>query len=140
MTPSALTTSLWVFFERFDAADDTDPASGADLFHGQFLSLDPNGVTVVTREQLRAVLPRRAQMFGSIGATGTRLRDLEARSLDDRHVLAETTWDVELKDADADPLVLHSTYLLRREAEDWSVVVYLNHQDIGRVLAERRPG
>jgi hypothetical protein len=139
MTTSTPTASVRAFLERFDAGSDADPASGAGLFHEQFLNLDPNAATVVSREQLRAVLPMRAQMFGSIGATGTRLRDVDVRPLDDLHVLAETTWDVELEDPDADPLVLHSTYLLRRAGEDWSVVVYLNHQDIGRVLAERRP-
>ncbi len=138
MTSSAAATSVRAFLERLDGGSDGDPASGADLFHDQVLSLDPNGVTVVTREQLRAALPMRAQMFGSIGATRTRLRDVDVRPLDDQHVLAETTWDVELEDADGDPLVLHSTYLLRGEGEGWSVVVYLNHQDIGRVLAERR--
>ncbi|SDR88024.1 SnoaL-like domain-containing protein [Actinopolymorpha singaporensis] len=126
----ALEAELREFFERFDT-------SGADAFHEQFLSLDPAKATVVTRDQLRAVLPRRAQMFSSVGATGTRLRDLHARSLDDHHTLVETYWDVELADEDAEPLTLHATYLLRRADEGWRVVVYLNHQDIGSVLANR---
>lgn len=130
MTTPALEAELREYFERFDT-------SGADVFHEQFLSLDPTKAGVVTRDQLRAVLPKRAQMFGSVGATGTRLRDLDARPLDDHHVLVETHWDVEFAEENAEPLTLHATYLLRRADEGWSVVVYLNHQDIGSVLANR---
>ncbi|GAA2760168.1 nuclear transport factor 2 family protein [Actinopolymorpha rutila] len=130
MKTPALEAELREFFERFDS-------SGADVFHEQFLSLDPSSATVVTRDQLRAVLPKRAQMFGSVGATGTRFRDLAARPLDDQHILVETHWDVEFADENAEPLTLHATYLLRRADEGWSVVVYLNHRDIGSILANR---
>ncbi|MET9019148.1 nuclear transport factor 2 family protein [Actinopolymorpha sp. NPDC004070] len=126
----ALEEEFRQFFERFDT-------SGADVFHEQFLSLDPARAAVVTRDQLRAVLPRRAQMFGSVGATGTRLRDLDARPLDELHALVETHWDVDFADENAEPLTLHATYLLRRTDDGWSVVVYLNHQDIGGVIANR---
>ncbi|MFD2078214.1 SnoaL-like domain-containing protein [Actinopolymorpha cephalotaxi] len=130
MTTPALHKELREFFERFDIG-------GADLFHEQFLSLDPARATVVTRDQLRAVLPKRAEMFGSVGASGNRLRDLDIRTLDDQHVLVETHWDVEFGDPNAEPLTLHATYLLRRAGDGWSVVVYLNHQDIAGILANR---
>ncbi len=130
MSNPALEAELREFLERL-------ATSGADAFHEQFLSLDPAKATVVTREQLRAVLPGRAQMFGKVGATGTHLRDLDVRPLDDQHVLSETRWDVEFADENAEPLTLHATYLLRRSDGGWNVVAYLNHQDIGSVLADR---
>lgn|GEM_PF-2215326 len=129
---------LRTFFEGFNSGDDTDVSAGADLFYEHFLSLDPNTVTTVTREQLRSVLPMRAQMFASIGASGSRLRDHEARYLDNKHVVVDTTWDVHFEDEAPQPLALHSTYLLRLVDGQWQVVVYTNHQDIGSVIAERR--
>lgn len=136
--PDATRTDLRTFFEGFNSGDDTNVSASADLFYEHFLSLDPNTVTPVTRERLRSVLPMRAKMFASIGASGSRLRDHEARHLDDQHVVVDTTWDVAFKDEAAQPLALHSTYLLRLVDGQWQVVVYINHQDIGSVIAERR--
>ena len=136
--PDATQRDLRTFFEAFNSGDDTDVSAGADLFYEHFLSLDPNTVTMVTREQLRFVLPMRAKMFASIGASGPRLRDLQARYLDDQHVVVATTWDVHFEDEAARPLALRSTYLLRLVDGQWQVVVYINHQDIGNVIAERR--
>ncbi|MDM7855283.1 nuclear transport factor 2 family protein [Cellulomonas alba] len=110
-----------------------------DVFHDQFLSLDPAAVALVSRDQLARALPARQAMFAAIGATGTTLRHLDVHELDDRHVLATTTWDVDLVDEAAEPLTLESSYLMRRMDGGWRVLVYLNHRDIAAVVAERRP-
>lgn len=135
---SDLRAELRECLARLESTDEADPTGGVELFHETFLSLDPNGVAVVTREQLRAALPMRAQLFRSVGASDNRLRDLDVRPLDDRHVLAETRWELGGEDGTQEPIELGSTYLLRREAGDWHVVAYLNHQDLGAVLAARR--
>jgi ketosteroid isomerase-like protein len=119
-------------------AADTDADASAGLFHDDFLSLDPARVTVLTRDQLRASLPLRRELFASIGASGTTLRHLDLQPLDDRHVFARTTWDVTFTDAAAAPLALESTYLLRRVGDRWQVVVYLNHQDVLAEITGRR--
>jgi hypothetical protein len=136
--PETTRPDLRTFFEGFNSRDGADVSASADLFYEQFLSLDPNSVTHVTREQLRSVLPMRAKMFESIGAIGNRLRDLDAQPVDDQHVLVRTTWDVVLSDEEAEPFAMHSTYLLRLVDGEWQVLVYLNHQDIGSIIAERR--
>ena len=92
---------------------------------------------LVTRDQLAAALPMRAAMFKSIGAAGTRLTDLSQIWLDDRHVLASTEWDVVFASPAAEPLTLSASYLLRRTDDDWEILVYLNHQDIRRVIGAR---
>jgi hypothetical protein len=35
----------------------------------------------------------------------------------------------------AEPVALESTYLLRREGDSWTAVVYLNHHDVRELLA-----
>ncbi|MFD6179390.1 MULTISPECIES: antibiotic biosynthesis monooxygenase family protein [unclassified Isoptericola] len=125
------------FAAFFEAMSDDEGGSGADGFAEQFLSLDPSTVAVVGREQLRAALPARHAMFGSIGATGTRLSGLDVTRLDDRHVLARTTWDVLFADESAEPMRLESTYLLRRDGGRWQAVVYLNHRDVAAEVAAR---
>lgn len=123
----------------FDAFDSDDIDASADLFHEQFITLDPSTVSVVTREQLRAALPMRAQMFKSIGATGTRLREMYPQMLDDRHVLARARWDVVFADDSAAPMELESSFLLREIEGRWQVLTYLNHHDIAALIAKRQP-
>ncbi len=129
---------LRTFFETLSGATDGDASTGSGRFHEQFFSLDPASVRLVTREQLRAALPQRVAMFRSIGAVGTELVDLAEHRLDEQHVFAETVWNVLFARADAQPLTLRSTYLLRRVGAGWEVLVYLNHQDIGQVVNARR--
>lgn len=136
--PFELELELREFVERLSASGRDTASSGADLFHDQFFSLDPNAATLVTREQLRSALPARAAMFTSIGARGTCLRDLAAHRIDEQHVLVQTTWDVLFAEPSTEPLVLSSSYLLRRAGADWSVLAYINHQDIGALVSKRR--
>ena len=57
-TDSTVSADVRDFFAAFSAASDRDPAGPAGLFGERFLSLDPNSMTVVTREQLaKALLP-----------------------------------------------------------------------------------
>lgn len=117
--------------------------AGTDLFAEQFFSLDPRSATLVTRDQLRAALPMREQLFRSIGVVGTQLATLSPQWLDDQHVIVSTTWDVAFdEESGAAPLVLRSTYLLRRSEAggEWEALVYLNHQDIRQVIGERQAG
>lgn len=122
------------FFETMAAEDG---AAGADLFHDPFLSLDPNSATVVAREQLRAALPARAKMFASSGRRRAELQQIRTTELDDKHVLASTVWTMGAAESTSEPITLESTYLLRREGESWSAVVYLNHHDVRELLAPR---
>lgn len=46
-------------------------ADPTELFHEQFLDLDPGHVAVVTREQLRAALPARARLFAAVEPVGS---------------------------------------------------------------------
>ena len=65
------------------------------------------------------------------------MTDLSQIWLDDRHVLASTEWDVVFASPAAEPLTLSASYLLRRTDDDWEILVYLNHQDIRRVIGAR---
>jgi ketosteroid isomerase-like protein len=121
------------FFEMM-AGQDGDQV-GADLFHDPFVSLDPGSVTVVTREQLRAALPARATMFASAGLGRAQLQEVRTTELDEKHVLARTVWTMTSVASTAEPVALESTYLLRREGDSWTAVVYLNHHDVRELLA-----
>jgi hypothetical protein len=130
---------LRAHLERLASGADSGPESAVDLFAETFLALDPVRSVVVTREGMRAALVQRHARFAAAGIRTTRLETLKTRPLDDRHQLAETTWSAESDDPAAVPLVLGTTFLLRESEGNWSVVVYLNHDDIDTELARRTP-
>lgn len=137
-TDSTVSADVRDFFAAFSAASDRDPAGPAGLFGEQFLSLDPNSMTVVTRERLAETLPMRAKMFASIGAHGTDLAEVSEHPIDAQHTLVRTAWSVRFDDPETEPLTLHSSFLLHRAPEGWRVAVYLNHSDLGALIRERQ--
>jgi hypothetical protein len=129
------------FFDRYRrGADTSDPEVTRDCFAETFLNLDPRSATPVPREALITALSGRAQLFGSIGVEGLELTELSETPLDDLHTLVATTWTARFSpDArDAEPLVLPSQFLLRRQGDSWQIVVYLNSTDLAAAFAERR--
>jgi hypothetical protein len=132
MTPVD-TGEIAAFFSDFEEASRTEHwARFEEMFLGDFMNLDPGSTGPVARDDLIAFLPHRKRLLDSAGATGTILRSLEAQALDDMHVLARTTWDLAFED-DREPVVLRSTFVLRRE-DRWRIAVYLNHGSLVELL------
>ncbi len=133
---SAADAPIAEFFAAFAAASAAeDWASYGEMFLPNFMNADPASAGPVARDDLIAFLPHRKGIFGKVGAVGTTLASLTIQHLDERHVLAETTWRVEYEPERKPETVpvLHSTFMLRRE-DRWRVAVYLNHNDLFEVL------
>jgi hypothetical protein len=128
------------FFDRYQqGADTADPDVVRGCFAETFLNLDPTSAGPVPREALIQALPGRAQLFAGIGVEALELTALSERPLDELHTLAATTWTARFAAdaADRTPLVLPSQFLLRRYADSWQIVAYLNSTDLAAVFAER---
>ena len=131
------------FFDRYQkGADTADPEVVRACFAETFLNLDPRSAGPVPREALIQALPGRAQLFASIGVEALQLTDLTEQPLDELHTMAATTWSARFAAdvADPAPLVLPSQFLLRRHADSWQIVAYLNSTDLAAVFAERTGG
>ncbi len=138
MTADGSEPAVRAFFDAFGRASEAgDWASYGTMFLPTFMSLDPNAAAPVDRDRLIAFLPHRRQLFERAGVTGTRLSELSVTDLDDRHAIAQTTWAVDF-DVPRDPVVLRSTFLLRRD-DVWRIAVYLNHDVLGELLASPTP-
>jgi hypothetical protein len=152
--PAAVRPDVRSFFDRYQqAADSLDGEVLAESFQEFFLNLDPGSATPVSRDALIRALPGRSQLFASIGASGADLATIAESPLDDQHTLVTTSWTVRFGDREqageraghgaqpAEPLTLHSTFLLRRDpGGPWRIVVYLNHQDIAGMIRARAAG
>jgi hypothetical protein len=128
------------FCDRYQrGADTSDPDVVRDCFADTFLNLDPRSAGSVPREALIQALPGRAQLFATIGVEALELTELSERALDDLHTMVATTWTARFSaDAvDAEPLVLPSQFLLRRQGTSWQIVAYLTSTDLAAVFAQR---
>jgi hypothetical protein len=149
--PTAVRPDVRSFFDRYQQATDSlDSEVLAESFQEFFLNLDPGSATPVSRDALIRALPGRGQLFASIGASGADLATIAESPLDDQHTLVTTSWIVRFGDREegeeqagaeaqpVEPLTLHSTFLLRRDpGGPWRIVVYLNHQDIVKMIRAR---
>jgi hypothetical protein len=131
-----MTDEIRKFFETFEqtsAGGDIDRMVA--LFADPFMSADSTGVRVVQAGEFRAALPKRKQLFSAIGCTSTKLTSVEETPLDDRYVMAKTVWRWEFP-APAEPIVLASTYIIRRGGDELQIVFYLTG-DVMSVLRSR---
>ena len=77
------------------------------------------------------------ELFAAAGIGRVVLDDLRHEALDDTYVLARTRWLGERTGTGgpAAPLRLASSFLLRRDGDRLRVVLYRNHQDLGKALS-----
>lgn len=138
LAPGRPSRELRAFFAEFErAGNHGDHEASASHFADVFLSADPNRVTAVDKQAFVDALPHRARLFAAIGVTGTRLVSLTETRLDDRHLLADTTWATRLDGGES--LTLSSVFVLRREIGGLRIVFYLNRHDMMAVLTARAP-
>ena len=131
-----MTDEIRKFFETFEqtnAGGDIDRMVA--LFADPFMSADSTGVRVVQASEFRAALPKRKQLFSAIGCTSTKLVSMEESPLDDRYVMAKTVWRWEFPKP-AEPIVLPSTYIIRKGGDIPQIVFYLTG-DVMSVLRSR---
>jgi hypothetical protein len=129
------------FFQRYDrAAHDLDTEALMSSFSETFLSLDASSAIALSPQALLAALPRRRQLFQAIGSDGLELADISEMPLDDLHTLVRTSWRLRMRDQAApDPVLLHSTFILRKDDGAWRIVLYLNHQDMNKLFSGLAP-
>ena len=129
------------FLQRYDrAAHDLDTDALISSFGDIFLSLDASSAVAMSPQALLAALPRRRQLFEAIGSDGLELGDVSEMPLDDRHTLVRTSWRLRMRDqAPHDPMLLHSTFLLRKDDRAWRIVLYLHHQDMNKLFTALAP-
>jgi hypothetical protein len=125
------------FFERYEHASrnlDSDVLSRC--FAEQFLSLDSSSAHSLTPAALMAALPRRKALFESIGSDGLELDQIAETPLDENHTLVRTSWILRRRSTPRQsPITLWSTFVLRRQDGAWRIVLYLNHQDMGKLFS-----
>lgn len=116
-----------------------DPAEAVNQFAENFLVVSPQGARCIRSADFVAILPRRRELFDQLGRRSTELMEIEETWLGDRYVVAKTKWRFLFRTADGrDELVdVDTTYLIDTGTNPFQINLYLAHQDLMAVLAER---
>ncbi len=128
------------FFDSF-----ARQSSGNDIqaqvaqFADTFLAAGPQGAKCVRSADFAVALPKRKQLFDSLGCKSTALVSLEETPLDTRYVLVKTKWQMTFSRPNANPeqVLADSTFIVDTAVDEFKIVLYLANQDIVQVLKDR---
>ena len=142
LTPLADVSRFLEEFARQTAEDDI-PALVSN-FADPFLFAGPTGSPQPVRSaDFAAALPKRKAFFAGLGARPTELVRIDEQRLDERYVLARTTWRFSFlrENASLEQFEVDSSFLIDRgqpgdRETTLKILVYLNHQDLMQMLRD----
>jgi hypothetical protein len=137
------TGTLRSFFELLESksAIASDAEALVGLYAPGFLYAGPDGTQVVKATDLSVEIPKRKQLFDSIGRRSTTRLSLHETRLDDRYTMVRTEWQWQFDRGSDLPaeITLPSTFIGERSRDGPKIVFYLAHADIMTVLRARGP-
>jgi hypothetical protein len=128
------------FFRTFETnASSHDTAAQVAHFADVFIAASPQGAQAVRCSDFALVLPRKKQLFDSLGCRSTALVSLQETPLDARYVMASTRWRMTFAQAQADPqdVEVDSVYVVDTGMDPFKIVFYLANQDLIGILKQR---
>jgi hypothetical protein len=132
--------SLERFFQSWSHSISTGnvPAQ-VSHFAEVFMVAGPQGTQSVRASDFALALPKRKQLFGSLGCQSSTLVSLIESKLNDRYSTALTQWRFTFAKNGANPqqVLVDSTYIVDTGADAFKIVFYLPHQDIMAILKDR---
>ena len=135
-----MATPMESFFRTFEQLSaEWNAADLAGLYAPSFLLAGPSGSQLVRAADLQQAIPKRKDLFKTLGCTSTQLATLQETSLDDRYSLVRTEWHWRFERS-SEALVeftLPSSYVIERSPDRWQIVAYIPHADIMAELRRR---
>jgi hypothetical protein len=133
-----MATPMESFFRTFEQLSaESNAADLAGLYAPSFLLAGPSGSQLVRAVDLQQAIPKRKDLFKTLGCTSTHLATLEETVLDDRYSLVRTEWRwrFERSGEARVEFTLPASYVIERSPDRWQIVAYIPHADI---MAELR--
>lgn len=135
-----MVTPMELFFQTFEQLSAASNAAElAGLYAPSFLMAGPHGSQVVRAIDLQHAIPKRKELFTSVGCTATHLTALEETVLDDRYSLVRTEWRWHFERSPEAPVAftLPSSFVIDRSLDRWQIVAYIPHADVMAELRQR---
>lgn len=108
-------------------------------FADTFLVAGPTGSQCVRSADFARALPRRAELFASLGCQPAELISVEESPLDTRYALVRTIWRFTFTRPENDPETIdsESIFLIDTGSDPFRILVYLTPRDIMDTLRQR---
>ena len=132
-------TAITRFFQSFASANSSgDIHTIVSHFADVFLAAGPQGAQSVRAADFALAVPKRKQLFESLGCRSTALVSLQETTLDPSYTLVRTQWEFTFVPDQSQPqqVLANSTFLVHTVPEAFKIVLYLANQDIMAVLKE----
>ncbi len=127
------TTPLARFFQSCESNSSSGDISALIAqFADVFMAAGPNGTRSVSSADFALALPKRVQLFQSLGCQSTKLVSCIETPLDARFVMAETRWQMTFVREGQAPneVMADSLYIVDMASKEPKIVFYLAHQDL----------
>jgi hypothetical protein len=121
------------FFDGYEKANaEFEIPNIAALYADVFMFGGPQGVQCVKKEDFVKVLPKRKELFRSVGLVSSKIESLEASNLDSKYVLVKAVWKMRFESSTGLPIDSENstTYILAGTGDAFQIVVQLDHQDL----------
>lgn len=108
-------------------------------FAGTFLAAGPTGAQCVRAADFAAALPRRAELFASLGCEPAELIHIQPSPIDDRYAIVRTTWRFTFRRAERDREAIdsESIFLVDTGTQPYRILAYINPRDILETIRRR---
>jgi hypothetical protein len=127
------TTPLRHFFQSFETnTASSNMAALIAQFADVFMAAGPNGAQSVRSADFALALPKRLELFQSLGCQSTKLVSCHETQLDARFFMAETRWQMTFVREGQPPkeVMADSLYIVDMASREPKIVFYLAHQDL----------
>jgi hypothetical protein len=134
-----MATPMESFFRTFEQLSaESNAAELAGLYAPSFLLAGPSGSQLVRAADLQQAIPKRKDLFKTLGCTSTHLATLQETVLDDRYSLVRAEWHWRFeRSSEVVEFTLPSSYVIERASDHWQIVAYIPHADIMAELRRR---
>lgn len=129
-----------VFFEGVERASNTLNLDLIDKqFADQFIFADPNGTRVLDKQKFLAALPRRREIFKSIGHRSTKVASLEETPIDGQYTMVKAHFLMQFQKASGEIVETEvaSTYILLMKGDSPKIVMHIEHEDLKEAMQRR---
>lgn len=131
------TEAIERFFHVFERSSDSgDMPALIPQFADTFMVAGPQGTQCIRAADFALALPKRKQLFDSLGCKSTTLVSLEQSRLDARFVMARTRWRMAFArvEGQSKDVLADSVFIVDSGGDALKIVFYLANQDIMEVL------
>lgn len=127
------------FFRTFESNSNSNVGATVSQFADVFMAAGPQGAQSVRSSDFALALPKKKQLFDSLGCKSTELVSLTETRLDARYTMAATQWKMcfERPGHEPEEVVAESVYIVDMEGNEPKIVFYLANQDLMQVLKDR---